>query len=186
MAGIALAKSKSYTLMVAHNATVQPMGGSAKTESIVVNGHGFAVYWLSGDSESHPLCTSSQCMGFWPPLKVSRKSHLSAQPGIHGKLGTWKHNGFTQVTLGGHPLYTFSLDKSRHDATGEGVQSFGGTWHVALPGGSGPSSKNTTSNTSTTSSYTYSYASTSSAPASTTTTSTSGATTSTPCVGYYC
>ena len=181
--GVGMAIAKSYTLLIAKNATVKPMGGTAKTESIVVDGRGFAVYWLSGESTSHPLCSSSACLQFWPPLKVSGKAHLSAQPGIHGKVGTWKRDGFTQVTLGGHPLYMFSLDKTKHDATGEGVMSFGGTWHVALPSGRTSSSSHATTTTSTSTTYSYS---TSTAPTTSTSTSASTSTTSTVCTGPYC
>jgi hypothetical protein len=36
-----------------------------------------------------------------------------------------------QLTLGGRPLYTFVGDGGKaHKSTGEGVVSFGGTWHV--------------------------------------------------------
>ena len=183
VAGIAIAKSD--TVLIAKG-TVTPQGGMARTESIVVNGHGFALYWLSGDSARHPKCESSQCMGFWPPMKVGAKAHLTAQPGIKGKLGTWKHNGFTQLTLGGHPLYMFSQDKSKHDATGEGVVSFGGTWHVARPGGGSSTSQSKNTTTTTSSGYSYGTTSSTAAGSTTTTTSSSGATTSTPCVGYYC
>lgn len=182
VAGIALAKS--YTLETARSSV------GSSTETIVVNSHGFAVYWLSGDSARHPECTSSQCHQFWPALKVGSAKGLSKAPGIRGKLGTWHHNGFTQLTLGGHPLYMFSGDKSKHSAGGNGIQSFGGTWHVISGGGSsstgsstgGSTGSSAGGSTGTTSGYTY----------PTTTGTTSGTTTSTTptttvCTNvYYC
>ncbi len=55
---------------------------------------------------------------------------LSKASGISGKLGTWKRGKILQATLGGHPLYTFAFDTKKNDATGEGLRTFGGTWHV--------------------------------------------------------
>ena len=34
------------------------------------------------------------------------------------------------MTLNGHPLYTFSVDKRKDAASGDGIVNFGGTWHV--------------------------------------------------------
>jgi predicted lipoprotein with Yx(FWY)xxD motif len=33
----------------------------------------------------------------------------------------------------GIPLYTFAKDKTSKDTNGEGINAFGGTWHVATP-----------------------------------------------------
>jgi predicted lipoprotein with Yx(FWY)xxD motif len=132
LVGVALAKT--FTLQVARNAKVTNQSGATKSENIAVNSRGFAVYTLTGDSTSHPECTkASGCFSFWPPLKVSSAKKLSKAPGIKGRLGVWHRNGFFQVTLAGHPLYRYAADTQRHKATGEGVQSFGGTWHVEKP-----------------------------------------------------
>ena len=96
-----------------------------------MNKKGFAVYWLRGDSKSHPECTkANDCFKFWPPVTAKSAKALSKAPGISGKLKSWKRDGFTQAVLGGHPIYTFAPDTKKDDATGEGVVAFGGTWHV--------------------------------------------------------
>jgi len=128
LAGIAIARS--FTLEVARNAAVVNQHKVTKHETIAVTSRGSAVYMLSGETVRHQKCKSGQCFGFWPPVKVASKTKPSAQPGIHGKLGTFRRDGFTQVTLNGHPLYTFARDSAKDTATGEGVVSFGGTWHV--------------------------------------------------------
>lgn len=134
LVGVAIART--FTLQIAKNAKVTNQSGTTKTEKIVVNPHGFALYTLSGDSKSHPKCTSANgCFLFWPPLKVSSAKHVSKAPGIKGKLGVWHRDGFFQVTLAGHPLYRYAGDTHSHHATGEGVVSFGGTWHVRTPAG---------------------------------------------------
>ena len=53
LAVAAVAIAKTFTLNVAKNATVTNMTTMVtKHENIAVNGKGFAVYWLSGDSKS--------------------------------------------------------------------------------------------------------------------------------------
>jgi predicted lipoprotein with Yx(FWY)xxD motif len=132
---VAVAAGRSFVLSAANNAKVTDQKGNVKHESIAIGGSGFAVYWLSGDSRTHPKCTaSSGCFGFWPPMTVASVKKLSKDPTIKGTLGTWKRGKLTQVVLGGHPLYYFSLDKQRRAARGEGVVGFGGTWHVVAVG----------------------------------------------------
>jgi predicted lipoprotein with Yx(FWY)xxD motif len=152
---VGLAVAKTLTLQVAKNASVTNQSGSTKTESIVVNSKGRAVYTLSGDTTKHPKCTRANgCFGFWPPVTVSSAKGLSKAAGVKGKLGTFKRSGIIQVTLGGHPLYTFANDHARATATGEALNAFGGIWHVVKDpsGGQGGSSTTTTTTTSTTTS----------------------------------
>ena len=123
---------------LAKNAKVTNQSGMTKSESIAVTPRGSAVYTLSGDSAAHPKCTSANgCFAFWPPVKVKSAHGLTKPPGIKGKLGTWHRKGFLQLTLSGHPLYTFSADKQKDHATGDGVHGFGGTWHAVSEGSSG-------------------------------------------------
>jgi predicted lipoprotein with Yx(FWY)xxD motif len=172
LAGIALAKS--FTLHIASDAKVMNAGtGMTTHEAIAVNSRGRAVYGLSGDSKKHPKCTSGNgCFAFWPPLKVASPKKLSKQPGIKGKLGVWRRGGFLQVTLAGHPLYTYAGDSQRRVANGEGIHTFGGTWHVIKTS----STKATTPTTTTTPMTTM--------PTTTTSTTTTPTTTTTPPYPY--
>lgn len=129
LAGVALAKS--LTLKVDKNAPVTNTAGHTTHENIVVSSHGAALYLLTGDSKRHPECTKAKgCFGIWPPLTVASARKLSKAAHIHGKLTVWHRNGFNQVVLGGHPLYMYAGDTHRNAAMGEGIVSFGGTWHV--------------------------------------------------------
>jgi predicted lipoprotein with Yx(FWY)xxD motif len=132
LAGVALAKS--FTLTIAKNEKVSNITKATaptKTESIVANSKGGALYTLSGDSKSNPKCTDATCRKNWPPLTVaSAKSKPTAAPGIKGKLGVVHRGKIFQVTWNGHPLYTFAFDKGKGKAMGDGVVAFGGTWHV--------------------------------------------------------
>jgi predicted lipoprotein with Yx(FWY)xxD motif len=152
---VGFAVAKALTLHVAKGASVTNASMVTKTENIVVNSKGRAVYTLSGDTTSHPKCTKANgCFSFWPPVTVSSARGLTKAAGIKGKLGTFKRNGMTQVTLGGHPLYMFSNDHKRNTATGEGINGFRGIWHVVkgAAGGSSQSSTTTTTTSSTTTS----------------------------------
>jgi predicted lipoprotein with Yx(FWY)xxD motif len=98
-------------------------------EPVAVNAHGVTVYELGPESARHLVCTSSDCLSVWPPVKAS--GNLVKAAGVTGKLGTVKRKGFKQVTLNGHPLYTFVEDHGRRGkAEGDGINNFGGVWHV--------------------------------------------------------
>lgn len=143
---VGVAVAKTYTLQVAKNAKV-----GNKRENIVVTSRGFAVYTLTGDSKQHPKCTKANgCFQFWPPVTVASAKQLSKAPGVPGKLGVWQRNGFLQVTLGGRPVYRFAPDTQKGVAGGEGIKSFGGTWHVVKASNAG-GTRSTTTMTSTTS-----------------------------------
>ncbi len=117
------------------------------TAKIVGAARGFAVYTLTGDSKSHPKCLSKACRTIWPWVAVANGKTPTKNAAIKAKLGVWKHNGVSQLTLGGHPLYFFAGlppaiagDKTRKRAHGEGIVSFGGTWHVWKVSSSSPAS----------------------------------------------
>lgn len=143
--------ARTFTLQEAKHAPVTNQSHQTTTANIVVNSKGKAVYTLTGDSRAHPECTkASHCYTFWPPVTVPSRASLSRGPGVLGQLGLWKRDGFLQVTINGHPLYTYAGDLQARHATGEGVVSFGGTWHVRKAGSTGTPGGRTTSTTSTT------------------------------------
>jgi len=156
---VGLAVAKTLTLQTAKSASVtNSVTGSTKTEGIVVNSKGRAVYTLSGDSARHQKCTKANgCWGFWPPVTVSSAKGLSKAVGVKGRLGTLKRNGVIQVTLGGHPLYTYLNDHKKANATGESITGFGGTWHVVKDAAGNSSSSTTSSTSSTTTTNPYGY-----------------------------
>jgi predicted lipoprotein with Yx(FWY)xxD motif len=129
---VGVAVAATFTLKVARNAKVTNARTHATTrETIVVDSRGFAVYDLSGETIKHPKCTKANgCLAVWPAVTVASVKQLRAQPGIKGRLGVWRRYGFLQVTLAGHPLYTFVADSHKDWATGEDIVHFGGTWHV--------------------------------------------------------
>jgi predicted lipoprotein with Yx(FWY)xxD motif len=113
--------------------TVKSAHSSQLDKTIVVNPSGFTLYVLSPETARHLLCTSRECLQAWPPLTVrSRGVKLEDGAGVHGALGLLERpGGQLQVTLRGMPLYRFAGDSAAHEVNGEGIRSFGGTWHAA-------------------------------------------------------
>jgi predicted lipoprotein with Yx(FWY)xxD motif len=133
LSGVAGAATKAGPVLKIESVSVTVKGKTVK-HSVIVNGAGHAVYLLTGDSSKHTECTSATCTGYWPPVTSSAKRPVVGKD-VSGKVAIWRHGGINQVTINGHPLYTYLADSSAAVATGEGVVSFGGTWKVL--GGSG-------------------------------------------------
>ena len=126
------------TSAVAVGATIKPTVKAVKNaavgKTIVVEAKkGRTLYYLTGDTKGHK-CSSSTCVGFWPPLTVkSLHTKVVKGKGISGKLTVFKRSdGKFQVALRGKPLYRFAGDSAKGQANGDSLQSFGGTWH-AMP-----------------------------------------------------
>ena len=98
--------------------------------TIVVDGKSHTLYLFEKDKNGKSAC-SGACAQNWPPLLTKGKPKASGSVKA-SKLGTTKRSdGTTQVTYGGHPLYTFVLDKNKPGSTkGEGVDAFGAEWYV--------------------------------------------------------
>jgi predicted lipoprotein with Yx(FWY)xxD motif len=129
VAGAALALAMSAS-------TVSSAPSSRLGERIVVSPQGRTLYALSPETTHHLLCTSAECMKFWPPLTVSSpKARLTDGSGVHGGLGILRRSdGLLQVTLRGMLLYRFAGDHARGQTNGQGLHSFGGTWHAVTAG----------------------------------------------------
>ena len=110
------------------------IGTTDKAHPLLVNAKGLAVYELTGDSATHPKCKSKSCLNFWPAVKTTSSKKPALGAGVKGRVGVWHHNGMYQVTINGHPLYTYAQD-SKGSALGFDVKSFGGTWWPMTAGG---------------------------------------------------
>jgi predicted lipoprotein with Yx(FWY)xxD motif len=97
---------------------------------IIVDGRSRTLYLFEKDKNGKSSC-SGACATNWPPLLTKGKPKASGSVKA-SKLGTTKRSdGTTQVTYGGHPLYTFVADKNKPGSTkGEGVDAFGAEWYV--------------------------------------------------------
>lgn len=104
------------------------MEGTAET--VLTDANGKTLYFLTADTATAAACTGG-CMSVWLPLLATgTPSSASSLPHMLSVLAD--PNG-QQVEYDGHLLYTFSGDSGPDQASGEGIQSFGGTWHVVTP-----------------------------------------------------
>lgn len=111
------------------------VGGASNTTvmaTVAVDAHGRTLYALHPETIRHLLCRSRACFAVWIPLTVrSAGVKLVESRAVEGHLGLLRRSdGKLQVTLRGMPLYRFIGDSAKGQANGEGIKSFGGTWHT--------------------------------------------------------
>jgi predicted lipoprotein with Yx(FWY)xxD motif len=133
VAATVLALGSAALAIAAATVTIGAASNSRLGQRVAVNAGGRTLYTLSGESVHHLLCKSAECLKVWPPVRLSPSSaKLKAGSGLQGRLGTLRRSGgIVQVTLRGRPLYRFAGDSGKGQANGEGIVSFGGTWHAA-------------------------------------------------------
>lgn len=123
--------------------------------TIVTSGSGVTFYVFSADSHDRSACTSS-CAAAWHPV-------IAAHPTVGGAakqslVSTFvRPGGEHQVAYDGHPLYTFVDDSGPHVISGQGINSFGGSWHVISPGGVPITAAASSSSSSSSSGYSSGY-----------------------------
>ncbi len=125
----------------------------AKLGQVLADDRGLTLYTLTADAK--PVPCSGACAQAWPPLELPAGTTAPASsPPVKGLTAVAGPDGHQLVALDGLPLYRFVKDKDAGDAYGEGIQSFGGVWHVAKAGSqSGPTPAPTTAPTTAKSGY---------------------------------
>jgi predicted lipoprotein with Yx(FWY)xxD motif len=108
------------------------LGSAAGLGEVLVNSEGRTLYAFSGET-----CEGA-CAKAWLPLLDESGEPQPSNGTAAARLGTTERpDGTTQVTYGGHPLYSFGGDKAPGEANGDGESAFGGTW-TALKGDGEP------------------------------------------------
>ena len=102
---------------------------------ILVTGSGTTLYLLTSDPAGGSDCTGP-CSLTWPPFVVDGP-RLKAGPGVSPALlsSFARSGGGRQVLYDKHALYTFEQDAGPGMVTGQGFQSYGGTWWVVSADG---------------------------------------------------
>ncbi|HEY3724650.1 MAG TPA: hypothetical protein VGN59_14960 [Acidimicrobiia bacterium] len=110
---------------------------NATLGKILVDANGKTVYTLT-NAGAAVACTGG-CLSVWPAVMLpSGTSTATGGAGVTGLTVVTTANG-KQVAAKGLPLYTFANDTAAGDAKGDGLASFGGTWHVVkVSGGTAP------------------------------------------------
>jgi|SRR5689334_19249709 predicted lipoprotein with Yx(FWY)xxD motif len=141
-------------LVAARQATAARSSGAAvrvSTSSLgrmLVDSRGRTLYLFEKDRSGRSAC-SGACASFWPPLLTKGKPRAGA--GVKASLlGTIRRaGGARQVTYGGHPLYTFMLDRKPGQTSGEGLDDFGAHWYAVGTSGRKLTKHGTTTTTTT-------------------------------------
>ena len=110
-----------------HTANVAGLG------SVVVDGRGYTVYVLSSGTTKNLPCTSaSGCTTVWPALALPNgTTTASAGSGIQTSLlATQTVGSVTYPTYNGWRLYEYSGDTGPGQSGGQGITSYGGSWHA--------------------------------------------------------
>jgi predicted lipoprotein with Yx(FWY)xxD motif len=107
---------------------------NAKLGQILVDESGMTVYLFVADTGTASTCYT-QCATIWPPVLTTGAPQVGT--GVQASLlgTTTRTDGKVEVTYAGHPLYYFFKDKAAGDATGQGINGFGGLWWVLSPSG---------------------------------------------------
>lgn len=101
---------------------------------ILVDSRGISLYLFEADRGTSSACYRA-CAQNWPPLLTHGAPVASGSAARSLLSTTTRTDGTTQVTYNGHPLYFFVGDHQPGDATGEGINAFGGGWDVLSPSG---------------------------------------------------
>jgi predicted lipoprotein with Yx(FWY)xxD motif len=105
-----------------------------KLGTVLVDGQGRTLYLFEKDKGTASTCYGA-CASLWPPLTTGAK-HVAGTGLPAAKLGSTKRtDGKTEVTYGGHPLYTFAGDGGPGQVKGQGLDQFGAEWYVLAPSG---------------------------------------------------
>jgi len=109
------------------------MTADSKLGRLLVDSNGMTVYTLMNNGK--PVPCEGQCLTFWPPLLVPAGQTNATGTGV-ADLSAAMTNAGRQVEYKGAPLYRYSMDNAPGDTNGDGINAFGGIWHVVKLGGS--------------------------------------------------
>lgn len=95
---------------------------------------GRTLYVFTHDLSGKSRC-AGQCASVWQPLRT--RGAAIADKGVDASKvsRTRRSDGGRQVVYAGHPLYRYSGDAKPGDASGQGINHFGGRWYVVSPAG---------------------------------------------------
>ena len=102
---------------------------------ILATGSGATLYDFTPDTPTQSACLNDGCVFQWPPYVKS--GPVEVGQGVNASLvGTLKRpDGSTQLSYGGHPLYTYNMDVEPGMVTGQAIDQDGGLWYVLNPKG---------------------------------------------------
>ena len=137
--------TKATTSTSAAAAAAVQTANNSKFGTILVDSQGRTLYTLTNNGAAAPC--NGACLTVWPPALLLA-GQTPAGSGV-SNVSTVSGSGGQQVAYKGLPLYRFSGDVTSGAANGDGINSFGGIWHVVKTSG-GSSGTGTPGGTATT------------------------------------
>ncbi len=101
---------------------------------ILVDGPGRTLYAFSLDPVNEPTCYDT-CADTWLPLLARADPGSGVGIDVAAAGTVPRRDGGNQVTYKGIPLYRYVGDNVDRDANGQGLDMFGGEWHVLTKDG---------------------------------------------------
>jgi predicted lipoprotein with Yx(FWY)xxD motif len=103
--------------------------------AVLVDTEGRTVYDFANDTGSTSTCNGA-CASDWMPVPAPDALPASV-PDLKVTLGsTERDDGTQQLTVAGHPVYTFVGDSEPGQTNGNGLTLNGGLWTAVSPDGS--------------------------------------------------
>lgn len=97
--------------------------------TILVDGTGYTVYAFDREPENQPVCYDV-CAQTWKPVLAEGDPAGGIGIDVASARTVPRSDGTQQATYRGHPLYHYAGDTGDKDASGQGLDMFGGEWHV--------------------------------------------------------
>src|SRR5262245_1226169 len=147
-AGVAVATALTLGVLSGPSAAAKStkpvvgLGKAAGVGVVLVDKNGMTLYTLTNNGAAVPCDTT--CQGFWPPLVVTAGAKATGAKGVK-KLGLTDTD---QVTVNNLPVYRYAGDSQKGQANGEGINTFGGVWHVVKKSGASTPAKTQSSSSS--------------------------------------
>jgi len=102
---------------------------------VIVDSKGHTLYQFGADTKKNVSTCAGACAQNWPPAAAPSKPTV-AKGLSQRKLKVIKRaDGTKQLSYAGHPLYRFIADPKAGDVNGQGINAFGGLWHVVAASG---------------------------------------------------
>ncbi|WP_326548614.1 hypothetical protein QGN32_11100 [Mycolicibacterium sp. ND9-15] len=101
---------------------------------IVVDSTGRTLYVFSADAANEPTCYG-ECADTWLPLLANADPAGGTGIDVAAARTVPRRDRGDQVTYRGQPLYRYAGDTTDRDAKGQGLDMFGGEWHVLTKDG---------------------------------------------------
>ena len=102
---------------------------------VLVDSKGRTLYLFGADTKKNQSNCADACAANWPPAKAPSKPTVGRGVSTRKLKVIKRGDGTRQLSYAGHPLYRYVGDQKPGDLNGQGIDAFGGLWHVVAASG---------------------------------------------------